>query len=206
MCKSCNNPSTGLTPAAPCDGGPSACPPAPCSAEKVKQNLAACDGGTGLWAGAKAAIGKDPQVQIGPVTPGFEAETNPTTGTITIKPTPDCCNASQSLFFELTNVRSIPAFNKLDSEAAAGNVSREDYAKKTAKIEYKGVILLRDTFATCRKAWGCAPGATTGYEGVSNDFDTYYNSQTTAYKDHYRTGWDSSYKSAYEAKHKGSAP
>ena len=202
MCRGCNSPSSGTNPSAPCHGGPSACPPAPCSAEKVKQNLAACDGGTGAWAGAKSVIGKDPQVRMAPTSSGFDAETDTTSGTVTIKPTTDCCDATASLFFELSNVRNTPAFNKVDADAAAGNLSREDYTIANEKIEYQGVLNLKKTFAACRKSWGCAPGATSGYEGVSDDFDTYYRTQLAkSHKDHYRTGWDGSYKSAYEAKH-----
>jgi hypothetical protein len=175
--------------------------PEPCPAATIKGNLAACDGGTHVWDDAKKTIGKDPTVKLGPVAGGFEANTDITSGLITIAPTPDCCAATQSLFFELTNVKSSPRHKAVDDSAAAGNVGREEYTKKEAKIEWDGVKLLRDNFAKCKGKWGCSDSATTGYEGVSDDFDKYYASQTTTrYKDYYRHAWDDVYKTAYVAK------
>ncbi len=180
---------------------PPAAPPPPCSAATIKGKLDACDGGTNLWNDAKTTLGKDPTVQVGAVEGGFEANTDVTNGVITIAPTTDCCGAAASLFFELTNAKSSKRHLAIDADAAAGNLAREDYAKSAAKVEYEGVILLRDNFAKCRAKWGCSATATSGYENVSNDFDTYYQSQTERYKDYYRNAWDSSYKAAYDAKH-----
>jgi hypothetical protein len=176
-------------------------PPPPCSAAEIKVGIAACDGGTHLYRDATTALGKEPDVQVTPATPGFAADTDTSTGVIRITPTTDCCQARASLFFELTNARSKPRHEAIAADAAAGNVSRDDYAKRIARVEYDGVILLRDTFNTCRGAWGCSATATSGYESVSNDFETYYAGQTEAYKDHYRNGWDSNFKAAYDAKH-----
>ena len=81
-------------------------PPEPCSAADIKSGLDACDGGTNLWNDAKTALGKDPTVQVGPVPGGFEANTDVTTGVITIAPIADCCAARASLFFGLTNAKS----------------------------------------------------------------------------------------------------
>lgn len=174
----------------------------PCSAATIKQHFDTCDGGTNLWADAKQSLGKDPTVKVGPVPGGFEANTDVVSGVITIAPTPDCCSATASLFFELTNAKSSKRHLAVDTAAANGDVAREDYAKQEARIEYDGVILLRDTFAKCRAKWGCSATATSGYESVSNDFDTYYNTQSTqGYKDYYRKAWDGSYKAAYDAKH-----
>ena len=192
-----------------CDGGTKPCPPAPppppppppCSAEKIKDNLAACDGGTHVWNDAKTALGRDPTVQVGPVPGEFAANTNVTTGVITIAPTSDCCQATASLFFELTNAKSKARFITISAEAAAGDVAREDYAKRTARVEYDGLLLLKSTFNTCRSSWGCSATATSGYENISSDFDTYYSSQTERYKDYYRDFWDSNYRAAYQAKH-----
>ena len=141
-------------------------------------------------------LGKDPTVQVGAVEGGFEANTDVTSGVITIAPTTDCCAAAASLFFELTNAKSSKRHLANYADAAAGNLAREDFAKTEAKVEYEGVVLLRDNFAKCRAKWGCSATATSGYENVSNDFDTYYESQTEKYKDYYRDAWDSSYKAA----------
>ena len=177
-------------------------PPSPCAAEQIKKNLASCDGDTGQWNEAKKAIGKEPTLKVAAPSSGFDAETNISTGTITIKPT-NCCDATASLFFELSNVRNTNEFNKVDGEAAKGELGREEYTKASEKIEYEGVILLRDTFKKCKKAWSCGDGATSGYESVSNNFDDYYNTQlVNSHKNHYRRAWDNAYKSAYEAKHK----
>ena len=199
-------PDSAPSPVEPCappgsGSGSATPPPQPCSAATIKSKLDACDGGTHVWNDAKTALGKDPTVQVGPVDGGFQANTNVQTGVITIAPTTDCCDATQSLFFELTNAKSKQRHLDIANDAAAGNVAREDFAKREARVEYDGVILLKNTFPTCRAAWGCSASATTGYENVSPDFDTYYASQTDRYKDYYRNFWDNNYKAAYQAKH-----
>jgi len=181
----------------PCAGGAGA----PCPAATIKSQLDACDGGNHLWADATTALGKEPTVQVAAVPGGFEANTDITTGVITIAPTPSCCDATASLFFELTNAKSKARHEAIATDAANGNVSREDFAKQEARVEYDGVLLLKSTFNTCRAAWGCSAAATSGYENVSPDFNTYYRSQQERYKDYYRNFWDSNYKAAYDAKH-----
>jgi uncharacterized Zn-binding protein involved in type VI secretion len=180
--------------------------PEPCSVATIKERFDKCDGGNNLWADAKQSLGKDPEVKLGPVPAGHKAKTNIEDGVITIAPTPDCCSAVGSLFFELTNAKSKSRHLAVDTAAGNGDLAREDYVKQTSRIEYDGVILLRDAFAKCRKAWGCSATATSGYESISNDFEKYYTtqlSQTT--KDYYRNAWDEdgegSYKAAYAAKH-----
>jgi len=139
---------------------------------------------------------------MSPTSSGFAAETDTTSGTITIKPTTDCCDATASLLFELTNVSNTPAFDKIDADVAAGNLSREAYTMASEKVEYQATLKVKNAFAACKKSWGCAPGATSGYEGVSDDFNTFYNTQLAkSHKDHYRNAWDQNYKSAYQAKH-----
>ena len=152
---------------------------------------------------AKKAIGKEPVIKVGPTRSGFDAETDTSTGTITIKPTADCCDAAVPCFFELNNVRNTTEFDKVDGQAAKGDLGREEYTIASEKIEYEGVIRLRDTFKKCKKAWACGDGATSGYESVSDDFDTYYKTQLmNSHKNHYRNAWDADYKAAYEAKRK----
>ena len=120
---------------------------------------------------------------------------------IAIAPTPDCCAATASLFFELTNAKSTARHLAIHNDALAGNVSREDHARREARVEYDGVLLLKSTFNTRRASWGCRATATSGYENVSPDFNTYYNSQTQRYKDYYRNAWDNKYKPAWDARH-----
>src|SRR5262249_36545427 len=89
-----------------CPLAPPPPPPPPCSAETIKSKFDQCDGGTNLWNDAKTTLGKDPTVTVAPVDGGFEADTDVNTGVIRIAPTTDCCNATASLFFELTNAKS----------------------------------------------------------------------------------------------------
>jgi len=172
-----------------------------CTVKEMKSKLLSCDAGTGQWTKATKAIGKEPVIQVAPVK-DFEAATDPLTGTITVAPTPDCCGATSSLFFELDNVRNIPEFIKVDGKAAKGELGREEYVKLNEKIEYEGVIRLRDTFPKCKESWGCGPRATSGYESVSDDFDAYYEQVVERHKNHYRNHWDKFYKAAYEAEQK----
>ncbi len=177
--------------------------PAPtCTAEQLNKNLDACSGGSDPRADAKKAIGKDPTVKVEATKSGFDAETDTSTGTIKIKPTSDCCDATASLLFELVNASNTPKFNKVDGDAAKGDLGREEYTKASEKIEYDASVRLRDTFKKCKKSWGCADGATSGFENVPDDFDKYYdNWLATSHKDYYRGAWDRNYKAAYQKKH-----
>ena len=192
------------TDAGPVDGGPPPCPPVPCSADKIKQNLAACDGGTGAWAGAKGAIGKDPQVQIGPTSSGFGAETDTSTGTIIIKPTTDCCAATEFLLFELHNVEDTAKHTKIDADALSGKLSREEYAQAHERLEYDGVHRNLTAFDKCKSKWGCGPGAKSYFDPFrsAKDFNDFYkNYELPAHKDVYRNWWDSNCKAAYTRNH-----
>jgi len=213
-CSTCTSPSDSVpvadttTPTAdastPVDGGSPPCPPPPCPVEKIKKNLEACDGGTGAWAAAKKATGKEPQVQVAPTSSGFAAETEVSTGTITIKPTTDCCDATESLLFELHNLESSAKFNKIDADALKGNLSREEYTRATERVEYDGLKRSLTAFDKCKETWGAGPGAKSFAEAFkpAKDFDDYYNHyESKAHKDTYRTWWDNSAKAAYDKKH-----
>jgi len=187
---------------AQCEPAPAKPPPPLCSVDKIKKNLATCDGGTNAWALAKKAAGKDPTVQIKKTESGFSAETHETT--ITIAPTTDCCDATESLLFELHNIESKPLSDKIDSDAAVGNYSREDYARACEHLEYDGLKRSWETFDKCSAKWGCGPGAKSFASGFRNakDFDTYYDHFLgNDHKDVYRNFWDTKYKDVYDARH-----
>ena len=124
-------------------------------AEQIKKKLGECDGGTDVWNKAKTAAGKDPVVTVGPTSLGFKAESD-STGAITISPQ-DCCNAMQSMIHEFTNVSHGPDFNRIDSDAAHGDVAREDYTKTKEKIEYDGVKKTLKAFDSCKASGAAAP-------------------------------------------------
>lgn len=174
-----------------------------CSVATIKGNLDACDGGTNAWANAKTAAGKDPTVQVKNTVSGFDAETSGST--ITIKPTTNCCDATESLLFELHNVESQATFDKIDADAAKGVYSREDYARAEEHVEYDGLKRSWETFDKCKAKWGCGAGAKSFADSFKSakDFDDYYkNFLSNAHKDNYRNFWDKVYKAPYEAKHK----
>ena len=178
-----------------------------CEVATIKKNLDACDGGTGAWAAAKKAAGKDPTVTVKKTQSKMAAETSGSD--ITIAPTENCCDATESLLFELHNVESQKKFNKIDADAATGAYDREGYTKAEEQIEYEGLKRSWETFDTCKKTWGCGAGAKSFADGFKSakNFDDYYDHYLSKdHKDVYRGYWDKSYKAAYEAKKKAKKP
>lgn len=177
-----------------------------CSVATITGNLSTCDGGSHAWENAQKAAGKAPTVEVKKTASGFDAETSGST--ITIKPTSNCCDATESLLFELHNVESQTTFKKIDDDAAKGLYSREDYTRANEQVEYQGLKRSWETFAKCKKAWGCGAGAKSFADGFkkSKSFDDYYKHYlVNSHKNHYRKYWDSTYKGAYKppAKKKG---
>lgn len=174
-----------------------------CSADQMKKNLAACDGGTDAWKKAKKAAGKEPDLKVGTPSSGFKAESD-SSGSITVS-SQDCCLATQLLVHELTNVSHGPDFNKLDSDAAKGDVAREDYTKANEKLEYDGVMTTLKAFDACKSKWGCGPSAKAEWDGYrkAKDFNDYYDHYLVeSHKEYYRKEvWDKSYKAAWDKKH-----
>lgn len=113
-----------------------------CSVDTIKKNLDARDGGTNAWANAKNAAGKDPTVQVKKTQSGFEAETVESTITITIAPASNCCDATESLLFEL-----------------------HGYARAEEHVEYDGLKRSWETFDKCK--WGCGAGALRKFQSPS---------------------------------------
>src|SRR5207248_4284114 len=89
-----------------------------CTADIAKKNLAACDGGTKAWDNAKKGAGKEPTVKFGAFAGKAAAMTQGSD--ITIRPTSNCCDATESLLFELHNVESKPQFAKIFKDAKDG--------------------------------------------------------------------------------------
>lgn len=174
-----------------------------CPVATIKKNLDTCDGGTNAWANAKKAAGKEPTVKLGKTSSKFEAETSGSE--ITIRPTSNCCDATESLLFELHNVEDQKRFDKIDSDAANGVYSREDYTRAEERVEYDGLKRSWETFDKCKKTWGCGAGAKSFAAGFkkAKSFDDYYKHYlVNSHKNVYRGYWDRDYKKPYDAKHK----
>ncbi len=168
----------------------------PCPLD-LQDKLKKCDGGTDILNKAKKANnGKDPVVKVGTPSSGFDAETDTSSGTITISKNSDTCTATESLIFELANMSRKSDFDKVDQDAAAGKLSREEYIKANERIEYENVKDILKATDSCKKAWGCTNHAFDfeGFRGAK-DFDDYYkNYLSNSHKDHYGKIWDTSYK------------
>jgi hypothetical protein len=174
---------------------PPADPCVPCTLLKK------CDGGTGIMAAATAANGgKAPTIKIGKPSSGFDAETDTTTGTITIKKM-DPCSEVDKLIIELSNLSHKADFAKINSDVAAGKLSRDEYIKGNEKLEYDGVKTALKAFDKCSKTWGCK---TSSFEWArsAKDFNDYFKSFLgNNHKEHYGKFWDSNYKPAYDKAH-----
>lgn len=172
--------------------------PPPWTIDDLKQMLTACDGNLGLYAKAKKANkGKDPTIILG--TGGW---TDMSTGTISIDKTLDKCNAVQQLLQELSNLARKADFDALDASALAGDVAREDYIKRTEKIEYEtGVLNDLVAFDACKDTWKCT-AARKEWARPAKNFDEYYSKfLSDSHKENYGKWWDDNCKAAYDKKH-----
>jgi hypothetical protein len=200
-CSKSSSPSSGSggTPAA-CTGAK--CPDDPCGKDAIS-NVTKCCGSEIFDEATKANSGKAPNIVFGTPSSGFDAETDTTTGTITINSASNKCTATESVYFELANMAAKPAFDKIDADAAAGNTSREDYAKANEKVEYDNMKKTQAATDKCKKKWGC-DSHPFDFDAArpAKDFDDYYDHYLAeSHKNHYRNFWDSTYKAAYDAKH-----
>jgi hypothetical protein len=166
--------------------------------------LDACDGGLGLRAKARAANNdKDPTI-----VPGDGGSMDPATGIITLDRTQDKCFAVQQLVQELSNMSRKSSFDALDNSALAGDVSREDYIKRTELIEYEtGVKNVLTAFDACKETWSCATTPKEWARGA-RDFADYYDTLlSTEHKEYYGKWWDEKCRVAYDKKtgHRGEA-
>ena len=170
----------------------------PWTVEDLKNMLDTCDGGLGIRAKAKKANkNKDPKIVL-----GAGDWTNMLTGEITLNKTQNKCNAVQVLIQELSNLSRKADFDKLDSSALAGDVSREDYIKQTEQIEYEsGVKNVLTAFDACKDIWKCNT-AEKEWARKAKDFEDYFKNFLNAkHKEGYGQSWDDNCKAAYDKKH-----
>lgn len=192
------------------DGSSPPCPsptPATWTVDDLKKNLAACDGGTGVWAAAKAANGGvDPTVQTGSSAIGTGGSVDTSKGVITLDTSQDKCFATQVLVQELSNLSHKADFFTAANSAAAGDLSREEFIKANEKPEYDGVQNVIKAFDNCKGKWGCTT-CEKEWARKYTTFDDYYaKALSNTHKEHYGKWWDDHYKAAYDAKHPASPP
>lgn len=199
----------------PVEGQPEVPAPAPGAAHKpVNWSVAQllkdikCDGGTGIYAKAKAANGgKDPVFKVGTSVIGSGGSTDTSTGTITLDPKQDRATAAQIATFELTNLSNKARFATIDADVLAGKLSREQYTRANEATEYQGIANATKAFASCGTTWGAAKGEKGFYDAFAKakNFDDYYKNYLTVmdpkHMDYYRGIWDKNYKAAYETAH-----
>ncbi|HIH44490.1 MAG TPA: DUF4157 domain-containing protein [Candidatus Methanoperedenaceae archaeon] len=180
-------------------GGGKAKTPPPWTVDDLKKMLDACDGGLGIWAKAKKANkDKDPVVKAGKTrSGGFTSQ-----DTITLEETSDRCNAAQVLIQELSNMSRAKDFDKLSSDARAGDLARDAFIKGFEKIEYEtGVKNVLTAFDACKDIWKCKT-AEKEWARKAKDFEDYFkNFLSNVHKEGYGKWWDDNCKAAYDKKH-----
>jgi len=188
--------------ATPIDSCIAECPPDPCGKDAIA-NVTECCGSEIFAAAKKANGGKEPKIVFGKPSSGFDAETDTATGTITVDSASSQCTATESVYFELANLSNKPAFDKVDGNAAAGNLSREDYALAVEQVEYDSLKNTLAVIDACKKKWGCEshPFDLDALRPAKSFSDYYKNYLGESHKEYYRKSWDSDYKAAYNAKH-----
>jgi hypothetical protein len=175
--------------------------PAPTWTDKdLLDNLKKGDGGTGVWDKAKKANGgRDPSIKKG--TAGTGGQVNTDTGEITLDSSLDKCFATQILIQELSNLSHKADFDKATQDAAAGNLSREEFVRAYERAEYDGVKNVITAFDASKRTWGCNTCEKEWARSVK-DFDDYYNNYLSkSHKENYGKWWDANYKDAYDKKH-----
>jgi len=196
----------------PIDGQPDVPAPAKKQASKpgnwshaqLMQDLK-CDGGTGIYAKAKAANGgKGPIFKAGNSIIGTGGSTDTNAGVITIDSDQKRADAAETAIVELTNLSNKARFAKVSAEANAGKLGREQYTRANEAIEYDAVKNAVQADRSCKESWGAPPGWTGTYDGFDKlkNFDEYYEKYLAAmHKDYYRSFWDKNLKSIYDAAH-----
>lgn len=188
-------------PAPPKKGTPK---PATWSHAQLMQDLK-CDGGTGIYAKAKAANGgKNPTIQSGHSVIGTGGSTNDATGVITLDPNQDRATAAQVALFELTNLSNKARFAQVSADAAAGKLNREQYTRANEALEYQGIANANQAFQSCGSTWGVSKGTQGRYDfyARAKNFEEYYKKYLPAmHKNYYRQAWDNSFKALYNAAH-----
>jgi len=188
-----------------CETPPPATPAAPagCPAETLKANLAKCDGGLGIWDKAKKAAGRDPFVKVEGAAGGFGGHADTVNGGVVISPNPDCCGATQTFVFELTNLSNKDRFSENHRRALAGELDKEEYTRAYERVEYDAGKNSAAAFKSCKKKWECSKNSTArhGFIADATDFDDYYrNHLAESHKNYYKDYWDRNIKRIYEAK------
>jgi len=165
----------------------------------------ACDGGTGIYAKAKAANGgKDPIFRAGRTAMRGGADTHEDTGVITLEPTVDRTTAVQMAVFELTNLSNKAHFAQVSADVTAGKLNREQFTRANEVIEYQGIANVNKAFRSCSARWGAPKGSKSleDFFATAKNFDDYYKNYLPAtHKNYYRQIWDRSYKAIYNAAH-----
>ncbi len=171
--------------------------------QQLLDNLKKCDGGTDLLAKAKKANGgKDPVIQAA----DSIGKTDVIFGKITLTKNQTVCEATQQLLFELSNLASREKFLDVLEACFLGKLSRDEYIKKNAEIEYGGVKTLIKAYAACMAKWGCKQANENKYgpfEKAKNFDDYFQNYQTKEYKEVYGKEWDEKCKAKYNKKRGG---
>jgi hypothetical protein len=165
----------------------------PCPLQ-LEENLKKCDEGAAIFEKAKKAnSGRNPTIVVGTPSSGFGAETDTSTGTVTVNKSSDPCMATQQVSFELANLSRKGDFDKLDSDMAKCTISRDDYIRSSERIEYENLQTALKAFDACKDKWGCS-GQTSRYEWSrsAKTFDEYFNNfLANDHKEHYGKIWDS---------------
>lgn len=172
---------------------------------QLRKDLAACDGGTGVYAKAKAANGgKDPVFRSGNSAIRTGGSTDSVHGVITIDPGFSRQENATTGIVELTNLSNKARFNTINADVAAGRLSREEYTRANELVEYDAVTNANKAAQACANQWGAPPGWKTTLDAFSKaqNFDDYYNNYLDAsHKAYYQKFWDKHFAAIYRAAH-----
>jgi len=166
---------------------------------QIRKMLDKCDGGTSVWAAAKAANGgKDPVINPGKVASG---RVNTVTGEITLSKHHDVCFAAQVQIQELSNLSHKKDFADASTSCLDGKISREGFIRAYELAEYDGVKKVIKAFDSCKDKWGCKT-CQKEWARKYTSFDEYYKKGlSNEHKEEYGKWWDDHCKDSYAENH-----
>jgi len=170
------------------------------SVEDLRKNLRDCDP-TGMAAVAQAVT-----VNVGRTVLQSGGQSDPATGAITLDPGQDKCTATQVLIQEASNHSHESDFAQVDTDAAAGRLSRDEYIRRNERYEYDGVRRVIQAFDACKGIWGCATCEKEWARRYATFEDYFDKALSSGHKEYYGTEWDRRYKAAYERAHPATPP
>ena len=180
-------------------------------AEKIRQNAKKAMGAA--WAklggdkkvistrGNKTVSRDKIVIVLGKPDAGARAHSDARSGTITIDPSLSEMEATDALIFEMHNVAKYQAQKNLEIRAYRGQLSKDEYVRRTAKMEYDNYLaaapFIRKAAESIDPKYVSAAQAAVD----AKDFDEWLENSPEEYIKHYQDWWEDRYGATWRSAH-----